>query len=149
MKCALSGHRSLPKDFDEAALSMSLEELIGENYLEFYCGMAEGFDLTALKCLFKLRERYPILIEACVPFVGQERRFREANQKFYREALPLCDRKTFLSQTYFDGCFHLRNRYMVDSADLLFAYCVKHSGGTYYTVNYAKEQGKKVLFFST
>ncbi len=145
--CALSGHRALPEDFDVSALKEKLEELILAGCNEFYCGMAEGFDLTALKCLFELKEKYSLSVEACIPFRGQERHFKEEAKAFYREALPLCDRQTEISPEYGAGCYHMRNRYMVDSADMLLAYCTKKRGGTYYTVCYALETQKEVVFF--
>lgn len=142
--CALSGHRFLPRNFDREGLYDALEELIQEGYDNFYCGMAMGFDLLALDCLLSLRQRYPIFIEACVPFRGQEEKFPATEKRRYREMLPMCDKVTVICIRYFDGCYLLRNRYMVRNSDLLFAYCTKDKGGTAYTVKYAEEHGKEV-----
>ena len=147
--CALTGHRELPKDFDTNALYDRLEEFIKDGYDTFFCGMAEGFDLKALECLRDLKGKYHIYIEACVPYEGQELHFPLREKEKYRELIEWCDRKTVLFPSYRNGCFLVRNRYMVDCADTVLAYCVKTSGGTAYTVNYAKEKGKKVEFLSS
>ena len=39
-----------------------------------------------------------------------------------------------------------RNRRMVDNCDVLLAYLENERGGTFYTVNYAKKKGKRIVF---
>ena len=50
-------------------------------------------------------------------------------------------------QTYYRGCMHKRNRYMVDKADLVLAVwngvC---SGGTWETIKYARKNGKIIRY---
>ena len=145
--CALTGHRELPPAFDDNALYDGLEALIKEGYDCFYCGMAEGFDLRALQCLVALKQKYRFTVVACIPFEGQEKGFSRENRQTYRSLLPWCDVTRLLFPTYRNGCYLVRNRYMVDRADLLFAYCVKERGGAAYTVRYAKEKGVPVRFF--
>ena len=145
LKCALTGHRVLPKDFDENRLLEELELLIGTGYTYFYCGMAEGFDLRALKTLVDFKKRYPIKIEACVPHGGQENRFSAEMKALYRKLIQRCDETTVFFEKYTDGCFLVRNRYMVDNSDCVYAYCLRNTGGTAYTVRYAESKGKKVI----
>lgn len=147
LSCALTGHRVLPETFDESLLKNELETLVKEGYLYFYCGMAEGFDLLSLKALLSLKESFPIEIEACIPYHGQENHFSAAMKELYRELLPKCDKKTVFFDRYTDGCFLVRNRYMVDRCDCVFSYCMKETGGTAYTVRYALSKGKKVVEF--
>ncbi len=144
--CALTGHRGLPADFDRAALAAALERLIQGGCTRFLCGMAMGFDLTALECLVALRERYAITLVACIPHARQPERFPDAEKARYARLLPLCDEQVVLGDHYTDGCMQRRNRYMVDRADVVLAYCRKRSGGTAYTVGYAKRCGKPVIF---
>ena len=138
--CALSGHRKLGDDISENQIFDSLEELILHGYDYFLCGMAQGFDLLALECLIDLKQRYPIFIEACIPFVGQERRFSPTDQKKYRNFLSWCDKQTVLFEGYRNGCFLARDRYMVERADLILAYCTQETGGTAYTIRYAQQK---------
>ena len=145
--CALTGHRVLPTEFDDNALYDALEVLITDGCDTFLCGMAAGFDLRALACLVSLKQKYKIYLEACVPFAGQENSFPAKEREEYRRLIEWCDRKTVLFEKYGKGCFLARNRYMVDCADFVFAYCVREEGGTAYTVRYAAEKGVEVKFF--
>ena len=150
--CTLTGHRILPKNFDEAALTNQLEELIKDGVDTFYNGMAMGFDLVAASALISLKERYPqIRLIACVPFYGQESRFPKKWQDAYTNAISRFDETVVLSEHYFDGCYFKRNDYMIDCADLLFAYCVRAQGGTAYTVrSFIRKKGEEnVLFFES
>ncbi len=144
--CALTGHRDIFPDFNENILYDTLEELIGEGYDCFLCGMAKGFDLIALECLKNLKKKYRLTIEACIPYEGQEKAFSDDERKKYRELLDWCDRKTILYREYRSGCYLSRDRYMVDCADIVLAYCKRETGGTAYTVDYANRKGIPVRF---
>lgn len=144
--CALTGHRELPADFDKNALIDLLEEriLAGTDY--FLCGMAAGFDLLALECLLYLRQKHKIKIEACIPCLGQESSFGSYERERYQKFLEACDRKTVLFDNYRQGCYHARDRYMVNCADELVAYCKRTKGGTAYTVREAGKKGIPVYY---
>lgn len=142
---ALTGHREL-HNFDEDALAYELESLIGEGYTGYLCGMAQGFDLLALKLLVALKQKKKLYLEACIPYEGHENSSSEAKKQHYMELLQACDRKTVIFPAYCSGCFLARDRYMVDCADLVLAHCEKETGGTAYTVNYAKKRGVPVRF---
>lgn len=43
------------------------------------------------------------------------------------------------------GCMHRRNRHLVDNSGVCVCYLTRNSGGTAYTVNYAKKQGVNVF----
>lgn len=144
--CALTGHRSLPADFDRNHLYDTLENLIEGGYRIFYCGMAQGFDLLALQCLVDLKRKYRLYLEACIPYPGQSARYPEPDKDDYKYLLGWCDKKTVLYGAYTDGCFLARDRYMVDGADAVLAYCTRNTGGTAYTVRYAKKKGIPVFF---
>lgn len=145
--CALTGHRELPPSFDKNAVYDRLEELILEGCDLFLCGMAEGFDLLALECLISLRQKYRITIEACIPFPEHNQFLNQEKKALYHALLQQCDRQTIVSRLYFNGCFLLRDRYMVDHCDLLFAYCTKQTGGAAYTVKYAVSKNIPVVRF--
>ena len=144
--CALTGHRDLPEDFDTNALYDALEELIKGGYTYFCCGMARGFDLVALECLVDLKQRYHVRIEACIPYAGYEHGMPASCRKKFRTLLSWCEIKTVLSPTFFNGCFLARDRYMVEKADLLLAYCKRATGGAAYTVKCAERSGKEIVY---
>lgn len=144
--CALTGHRDLPFDFDKKALCDALEKLILDGYDRFLGGMARGFDLVAFECLVHLKKKYPISFIACIPFAGQSNKMSLEERKLYKKVLDACDEKKVLFERYETGCFLVRDRYMVDRADLVFAYCTRETGGTAYTVDYAKRKGIRVVY---
>lgn len=143
---ALTGHRDLPDTFDDGALKRALSALVFEGYRNILCGMARGFDLRALEILLSSGERPSLTFEACVPYAGQERGFSESEKERYKTLLSRCEKKTVLFDRYQSGCFLARDRYMVDRADALFAYCERDRGGTAYTVRYAQKKGIPVIF---
>ena len=146
--CALTGHRELPENFDENALYDKLEEFLKKGCDTFFCGMAQGFDLRALKCLVDLKKKYSFHIEACIPYLGQERGYPAEEKKLYHELLQWCDIKTVIFENFQRGCFLARNRYMVDCSDVVLAYCHKSTGGSAYTANYALNNRKPVIFIN-
>ncbi len=148
MKCALTGHRDLPETIDVNRLYDMLEEAVSEGYDTFYCGMARGFDLLALDCLVSLSRKYALKLIACIPYAGHETGFSFETRNTYRRLLEWCDEKIVLYPAYRYGCYHARDRYMVDRADLVIAYCTRDSGGTAYTLKYAEKSGKEIRYVS-
>ena len=147
MKCALTGHRVLEKNFSLTALEEKLTEIIERGADTFYCGMALGFDLACLGILASLKRERPLRLVACVPCADQSARYPYEMRRLYEELLEECDEKIVLHEHYEEGCMFERNRRMVDECDLVFAYLYAKRGGTYYTVRYAEKKGKKIIFY--
>ena len=146
--CALTGHRTIGDDFSEQKLKDIFIELIREqNVRTFYCGMAIGFDLIACEILCDLRAVYPDLrVVACVPCPEQAEKFSFFNKRTYERLLNACDEKVIVSPKYDRACMHIRNRYMVDRAAFLVAYCNKTTGGSASTVRYAEKKSREIIF---
>lgn len=145
--CAFTGHRLLPDDFDKSLLERKITELIEEGADEFLCGMAVGFDMLCAETVIKLKKKFDIKLVACIPCDGQSNYYSSRDKLRYDEILRNCDEKKVLSPYYFNGCMQARDRYMVERADLIFCYLTRKSGGTYYTVNYAKSSEKRIKYF--
>ena len=64
---------------------------------------------------------------------------------FDEETLENCDEVVVLSAEYYPGCMYLRNRYMVDNADVVIAHFNGAKGGTMYTLSYAKKNKKSII----
>ena len=144
--CALTGHRVLGGSFSRKKAEAALRFLIAEGADTFYCGMALGFDLYCCELLLRLREEFPIKIVACVPCADQAARYSPRAKEKYEALLSACDEKIVLHEKYENGCMFERNRCMVDRCDVLLAYLETERGGTFYTVNYAKKRGKRIVF---
>lgn len=143
--CAFTGHRIIKENLDVAGISQIVEQFIEEGYDTFLCGMAMGFDLIAAEIVLKMKEKYGhIKLIACVPCPSQERYFPEEQKKRYSSIIEKCDEVRILNDHYYNGCMQMRDRYMVDNSSLVIAYYRTHTGGTYYTVNYAAKNNKKL-----
>ena len=144
--CAFTGHRNLNgTDFDASLLDRIVLDLIKTGTKRFYCGMALGFDLQAAHSVLIYKEKYGIQLIACLPCSNQSDTFPPSGKKIYDDILNKCDEKIVLSSDYYSGCMHYRDRYMVDRSDTVVCFLRKNKGGTFYTVNYAKKLGKKII----
>ena len=138
--CAFTGHRNLGDDFSVKELDKQIKEVIKRGVEIFYNGMAMGFDLLAAERVLSMKRKFPqIKLIACVPFYGQEKYFSETDKKRYAKILKKADEVVILSEKYYKGCLHQRNRYMAERGDILITYCKEESGGTAYTVKYFKK----------
>ncbi len=144
--CAFTGHRNLKNtNFDASLLDRTIGHLIKNGTDTFLCGMAMGFDLESAQSVIMHKKNYDVKLIACIPCANQTERFSESARKLYERVLSRCDEVITLSDFYYPGCMHERDRYMVDNSDLIVSFLRKEKGGTFYTVNYARRQNKKII----
>ncbi len=146
LSCAFTGHRKISEDFEKETLRKAIKELLEQGCEIFYCGMAYGFDLLCCEILNSFRKEFSFQIVACIPCQGQEKGFSFEDKILYEKMCEACDKKIILHDRYVIGCMQERDRYMVDRADVVLAYINNYKSGTGYTVNYAKNKGKKIKF---
>ena len=142
--CAFTGHRVL-KELDYALMDRVIENLIKNGCRRFFCGMAKGFDMAAAESVISLMDRYPVELVACIPCEGQSDNFSSTDRARYKRILEHCSEIITLSEEYYSGCMQYRDRFMVDNSDTVLCHLRRKSGGTFYTVNYAKKLGKKII----
>lgn len=119
-----------------------LDELGSEvEIVRVLTGMALGVDqLMADAC----RDTYTPYT-AVVPFLGQESRWPPAVQGYYRRLLDDAVKVIVVSDGgYAAWKMQVRNEWMVDHADRLYAWWDGSSGGTANCVAYARKQGVPV-----
>lgn len=148
-----SGHRpsKLPRGEELKNLKIKLyravDRAVDEGFNTFYFGACIGFDLFAAMAVIVRRKRKKptdsgdIRLIAVVPFRNQPHKWSESDKRLYYELLSYCDDVVYLSENYHTGCYHERNRYMVDRSSRLICYYDGSGGGTSYTVDYAEKQG--------
>ena len=147
--CAFTGHRDLDESFSKEKLQKTVFDLAKKGVVNFFCGMAKGFDLYAAEAVIKIKESYKnARLIACVPFYGQEKSYSQEDKKRYVNVLRKCDFKLTFAENYYKGCELVRDKYMADNADVLVAYLKKETGGTAYTVGYFEKKypEKEVIF---
>ena len=133
--CCFSGHRELPVEqleYLRKRIKSEVIKLINAGVDTFISGYASGFDTEAALTVNELKQEYlNIKLVLVLPY--------------RREISIPHDECICLAKTYRKGCFHIRNRYMVDNSSYCICYLAENNGGTAYTVNYAKRQGLKIV----
>ena len=109
----------------------------------FLAGGALGFDTMAAQEVLRVRgERFPHLrLVLVLPYVGQESQWSQRDAAVYRALLRQADEVVYTAKAYTRGCLFLRNRYLVDHSAHCVCYLQRDTGGTAYTVRYARERG--------
>lgn len=146
--CCFTGHREIEdadKDTLKAALDAAIRDLIARGYRYFGAGGALGFDTLAASAVLSLKKEYPdIALILVLPCPNQTRYWKSEDVAAYEEIMRRADKCVYTSDHYFNGCMQKRNRYLVDHSSACIAYLRRESGGTAYTVEYAKAQGVAV-----
>lgn len=147
--CAFSGHRTLPKNICDIrnSLASQIEYLVSENNITvFLSGGARGFDTLAAEVVLSLREKLPdIRLHMVLPCRDQDRYWPARDKLRYSYILSRADEIIYISETYDDACMLKRNRYLIDNSAVCLCYRKARSGGTAYTINYAKKQNRKII----
>jgi len=148
--CCFTGHRELPTGLAHWRLAAKLQkaiiEQIGNGIRFFGAGGARGFDALAARTVLKLKKKYPdIKLILVLPCLTQTRGWPAEDVEEYEHIKTQADKVVYTSQEYTKGCMFKRNRHLVDNSSVCICYLTKNSGGTAYTVSYAKEKGLKII----
>ncbi len=151
MTVCFTGHRKL-EPYNIVQTASLLEEKISSlalsntsESIDFRAGGAVGFDTLAALCVLSAREKFPnIRLHLLLPCNNQTRGWSDSDIEKYNYILSQADYVRYVSEEWTPGCMLKRDRALVDGADLCIAYCNKTTGGTAYTVSYAKERGVEV-----
>ena len=104
-----------------------------------------GMDMFAAETVLELKKKYPeILLEMVSPFDAQAAKWPPEYQWRHNALFRSADIVTVTGHVYTKSCMFVRNRYMVENADLLLAAYDGQPGGTQRTIQYAKQMGIQV-----
>ncbi len=156
--CAFTGHRpqNLPFGFNEAdKRCVELKKVMNEQIIRliedggvchFISGMAIGIDMYAAEIVLRLMNSRPdITLECAIPCESQPLKWSAEMRERYFRICERCSKKTVLQREYTQDCMQRRNKYMVDSADIILAVWDGKPSGTGSTVRYAKSRGRSVI----
>lgn len=147
--CCFTGHRRLSAEQAEVVkvkLKYTLTEMIKEGYLYFGTGGALGFDTLAALTVLELKKEYlRIKLILVLPCVNQTRGWNKKDVEVYDYIKSKCDKCVYTSRDYTDDCMLKRNRHLVDNSSLCICYLNRNTGGTAYTVRYARQKGLKII----
>lgn len=157
--CCFTGHRVLPEHelpMIRARTERVICSLIQEKEVRFFgVGGAVGYDTLAAEVLFQLRETYypHIKVILVVPFDGFTRSWTEEQRIRYNKLLKRYGKVVCTATRANRDAYLSRNRHLVDCSAYCVSYCTDSSGGTAYTLAYARQRqveicnvaGEKVL----
>lgn len=122
-----------------------LTAYIEQGYRYFGAGGALGFDTLAAQTVLRLKQTYPqIKLILVLPCLSQTKGWKTEDITEYERIKAAADKVVYTSQEYTRGCMFKRNRHLVDSSSLCIAYLTEQTGGTAYTVEYARSKGLKI-----
>jgi uncharacterized phage-like protein YoqJ len=149
--CFFTGHRRIPEQMHSTLherLCDCIRDLYEKGYRDFIAGGAIGFDTIAANTVIKLRETElsDLRLHIYAPCPAQDKYFSEEQKAEYAKVLGLADSVKTVSEFYHNGCMHKRNRAMAQDSSICIAFCTRETGGTAYTVNFAKKQGIDIIY---
>lgn len=142
--CCVTGHRNIPADkiqYVQMQLRQELLQAIQSGYTHFISGFAAGVDLIFAGIVADLKSKYPITLEAAIPYLGR----MDTPDKAFQRLLKECDIVQVHTDQYSKGRYMVRNRYMVDCSALVIAvHDGRKNGGTAATIKYARQMERDV-----
>lgn len=157
--CSFTGHR--PEGFtfgyDEEnpackalkiVIRSQIYSLYEMGYKRFITGCALGVDIWAGEAVLDLRRlNKDVKLIGAIPFKGQDNGWTEEQKERYAALLNNCDEVVTVCKKFNKGAFYVRDRYMVDNADVVLAVYDSSKGfsGTGYTVRYAMSRDMPVI----
>ena len=132
----------------KARIEKTVLGLIGDGYTHFITGMALGADTYFAESVLAIKVKHDIKLEAAVPYARQSGHFSREEKARYNNIMQNADKVTVLCEGYTPYCFDKRNKYMVDSSDIVLVVNYAASGGTANTIRYAGASGKRIIDLS-
>ncbi len=152
--CSFTGHREISPQ-ERASLLPRLKStvlyLVSQGVKEFHCGGALGFDTLAASVVFDIsREHEGIKLILELPYENQSGKWDDSQKRIYE----------FIKSKAYEINIHgekpknreqavkqllNRNRVLIDKSHYCVCFLKKKSGGTLYTVNYAKLHDVQII----
>lgn len=144
------GHRYMDRPFQvEALLDEIIEKLIHEkDYVEFLVGRNGDFDRYVSSAVRRAKKRYwdNSFFVLVLPYPTAEYQNNIRYFEEYYDEIEICQAS---AGAHFRSAIQIRNREMVDRADLVVCFIDHKSGGAYQTFQYAQKQNKKIINLAT
>lgn len=144
---AFLGHRDFYANHScEKKLIPILKDLINtKEYVDFLVGRNGEFDIFASSCIKRAKNELWDCNSSLIlvlPYPTAE--FRNSEKYFveYYDEIEICEKS---AMAHYKSAMQIRNREMVDRADLIICYIERKNGGAYQTIEYAEKQGKTII----
>ena len=148
--CCFTGHRHIPeKDYAliEEKLEQTIIKLYHNDIINYRAGGALGFHTLAAETVLRLRDGslQNMRLILVLPCLNQTKGWKAEDVARYEEIKRRANKVKYVSQEYTSECMYKRNRHLVDGSSVCVCYQMQNTGGTAYTVQYAKRQGLRVI----
>ena len=141
------GHRYIDNPLKvEELLEEQIRKLIDENeYVEFLVGRNGDFDRCVSSAVVRVRKNYRDDNSSLVLMLPYPTAEYINNQNYFKDYYNDIEISYAASKAHPKSAMQIRNREMVDRADLVICYVEQNEGGAYKTVKYASEQNKPII----
>lgn len=144
---ALFGHRYIDNPFKvEERLEECIHKLLAEHeYVDFLVGRNGDFDRYATSTVLRVRKRYRDDNSSLVLVLPYPMSEYLNNEESFHDYYTDVEISHAASRAHPKSAIQIRNREMVDRADLILCYIEHKEGGAWQTVQYAIKQEKTVI----
>jgi len=144
---AFFGHRYIDNPLKvEALLEEQIRKLINEKeYIDFLVGRNGEFDQCVSSTVLRVRKNVGDDNSALVLVLPYPTAEYLNNEKYFHDYYTDVEISYAASVAHPKSAIQIRNREMVDRADLIICYVEENEGGAYSTIKYAKKQGKSII----
>lgn len=148
---AFFGHRYIDNPLKvEESLEEQIRKLINEKeYVDFVVGRNGEFDQCASSSVLRVRKNYRDDNSSLVLMLPYPTAEYVNNQNYFEDYYSDIEISYAASKAHSKSAIQIRNREMVDRADLVICYIEHKEGGAYKTVQYALMMGKTVINLTT
>jgi len=147
--CFFTGHRNIPQEKYlevQEKLEQTIEQLIAQGVRYFGAGGALGFDTLAALTVLKLKRQHPeIRLALILPYNDYGSNWPDRDRELHAQIANRADKVIYTSERYYNGCMYKRNRHMAEQSGHCVCYLERVTGGTAYTVSYAKSIGVPII----
>ena len=144
---AFFGHRYIDNPLKvEELLEEQIRKLISEKeYVDFLVGRNGEFDQCVSSTVLRVRKNVGDDNSALVLVLPYPTAEYLNNDKYFHDYYTDVEISYEASKTHPKSAIQIRNREMVDRADLVICYIEEKHGGAYRTIQYAKKQRKIII----
>ena len=144
---AFFGHRYSDNPFRiEDRLEEEIRRLLSEHeYVDFLVGRDGEFDQFASSAVLRVRKQYRDDNSSLILVLPYPKADYLNNVKYYEEYYSEIEISHAASVAHPKAAIQIRNREMVDRADLILCCIEREKGGAWQTVQYAIKQGKTII----
>ncbi len=138
--CCFFGHRKLYADISSKLKTQIEDIILNNNVQHFYIGNNGAFDMTVIKTLNELSQKYNItysIVIAYLPTKHENCYPYDISKTLYPEGIEQTPKRFAISW---------RNEWMIERSDYVISYIINSYGGAYKFTEIAKRKGKQVIY---